>query len=206
MFFTDEEAGQRHEVRHGLNKYATDVSNYTRGSVTAFPQIQSELLRNHYFRSAWVKRFAWAVPSKSAVTAIVAGGPVVEIGAGTGYWSMLLRHMGCDVLAYDRTPYENDWCSFTWSEVNQGSAETAAAHSDRSLFLCWPPYNTPMASAALAAYKGNRLYYIGEGYGGCTGDDQFHGMLVASWSQPLVISLPQFSGIGDNLFVYERVR
>ncbi len=34
-------------------------------------------------RAALVRRYAWAVPTRSAVLAIVARGPVVEIGAGS---------------------------------------------------------------------------------------------------------------------------
>lgn len=31
---------------------------------------------------------------------------IVEVGAGTGYWSLLLSDSGCDVMAVDKTPRE----------------------------------------------------------------------------------------------------
>jgi hypothetical protein len=52
------------------------------------------------------RMYSWAVPTDEAIAAIANASPfgVVEVGAGTGYWAMLLRHRGVDVLAYDRTP------------------------------------------------------------------------------------------------------
>lgn len=48
--------------------------------------------------------FAWSVPSSEAIEAIVdrSKGGVCEIGAGTGYWAMLIRKRGLKVVAYDR--------------------------------------------------------------------------------------------------------
>lgn len=192
------------EVSDGLLQYANDVVAYVEGS-KQFPTIPSHLLNDFYFRDAWVKKFAWAVPSKDAQIVIATGGPVLEIGAGTGFWSLLLRRIGCDVLACDANPHINDWCSFGWTDVIKGGPEMAAAHPERSLFLCWPPYNETMAYDALSAYTGNKLYYVGEGYGGCTADDAFH-ELLNEWSRRLVIPLPQFRGIRDHLFVFERRR
>ena len=48
---------------------------------------------------------AFAVPSGSVLDRIASIAPrIVEIGAGTGYWSALLRLRGVDALAYDADP------------------------------------------------------------------------------------------------------
>lgn len=52
--------------------------------------------------------YAFGVPTDAALDAIAARGPVVELGAGTGYWAALLRQAGCDVVAYDITPPSRD--------------------------------------------------------------------------------------------------
>ena len=57
--------------------------------------------------SALQHAFAHAVPSAEALDAVAAlDTPVVEIGAGTGYWAALLEQRGVDVVALDATPPE----------------------------------------------------------------------------------------------------
>jgi len=48
--------------------------------------------------------YAYAVPSKNSLQTLKALGPLVEIGAGTGYWASLLQKMGVDIVAYDKLP------------------------------------------------------------------------------------------------------
>src|SRR5579885_3340312 len=47
------------------------------------------------------ERWAWAVPDEKAIKTLVEHSPVVEIGAGTGYWARLATEAGGDVVAYD---------------------------------------------------------------------------------------------------------
>jgi hypothetical protein len=110
-----------------------------------------------------------------------------------------LEQKGIDVLCYDQeTPSKG------WFEVSAGSVEKAAEHSDRALLLCWPPYDEPMAADCLSQYSGDVLVYVGEGYGGCTGDDRFHDMLSAEWKEVEHVCIPQWSGIHDYLTIYRR--
>lgn len=161
------------------------------------------------FRQEWTAAYAWAIPSEEALATIKKYGPIVEIGAGTGYWAHLLRQRGVDILAYDRNPppnegnfhHKNAKC---WTTVEHGGPGIAAAHSDRTLFLCWPPYDTPMAADCLAAYTGKTVIYIGESWGGCTGDNKFFAELDANWEQVEEVDIPQYSWIHDYLYVYRR--
>ena len=43
-----------------------------------------------------------------ALLALAARAPLLEIGAGTGYWAHRLRGMGVDILAYDLEPPGTD--------------------------------------------------------------------------------------------------
>ena len=113
--------------------------------------------------------------------------PIVEIGAGSGYWAMCLSQLGADVIAYDRHPPEegtpwwepaNPWFEREWFQVREGDAECARHHPDRSLLLCWPPPGNPMAAAALSMYRdagGHTLIYIGDR--ASSGDHEFHSVL-----------------------------
>jgi hypothetical protein len=186
-------------------------------------------------RKELVKPYSWAITDPAAVAFVVehCGPRVVEVGAGTGYWAWQLSQRGVDVVAYDKAPPDmepNDWHCHryddvrpvgtreTWHPVLRGDGPSVSAvHSDRTLFLCWPPYGDEMAADTLAAYSGDRLVYIGEGYGGCTGDGRFHAMLgdrydedepqypPASWREVATHRPVQWWGLHDWISVYERL-
>uniref|UniRef100_A0AAV1UJU6 Uncharacterized protein n=1 Tax=Peronospora matthiolae TaxID=2874970 RepID=A0AAV1UJU6_9STRA len=46
-------------------------------------------------------RYSWAIPDERALQIIKHYGPIVEMGAGSGYWARLLQDRGVDVVAYD---------------------------------------------------------------------------------------------------------
>lgn len=137
-------------------------------------------------RRALVKAYSWAVPTPTDLSWLLGrldGRGVVEVGAGTGYWAWQLSQLEVDVLAFDAEPCgETQYCGPTrYHPVHAGDASSAAAHPDRALLLCWPPYSDPLAAAALRLYSGDLLVYVGEGSGGCCADDGFFEELEADW-------------------------
>ncbi|DAZ92755.1 TPA: hypothetical protein N0F65_000580, partial [Lagenidium giganteum] len=48
--------------------------------------------------------YAYATPTEEALATIAKYAPLVEMGAGTGYWSSLLQAKDVDILAYDKCP------------------------------------------------------------------------------------------------------
>lgn len=164
------------------------------------------LLKPTRRRYELVTTHAWAVPSVEAIDMIVKHSPagVVEIGAGTGYWARLLRERGLFVMAFDEAPHDNPQAQGTWSPVEKGGPEKAALWPQLTLFLCWPPYNLPMAHECLRAYSGSTVAYVGEGYGMATGDDAFHDELEDNWDLIDEVALPRWFGIRDDLHIYKR--
>lgn len=159
----------------------------------------------YQWRMPLVTRYSWAIPNEAALSALAGLGSIVEIGAGLGYWTSLLQQRGVDVVAYDAEPEGNKWCKGTaWCDVLVGGPEKAAEHSDRALFLCWPPFEDPMASQALQYYQGQTVAYIGEGSGGCTADDAFHAALRQDWTLTAEVEIPQWVGMHDSLMIYTR--
>lgn len=182
------------------------------------------------------RRFSFAVPNSAALDAITEHSPggVVEIGAGGGYWAMLLQRRGVDVVAYDPQPPgvgDSDWHSGTaWTAVHLGDHTQTAEHPTRTLLLCWPSYDEPWPAQALEAFDGETVVYIGEGPGGCTADDRFHALLgepsncwhydddyneppclddcsanvTPLFSNIADVAIPQWAGIHDQLRVYRR--
>jgi hypothetical protein len=158
-------------------------------------------------RREFTAKYSWAIPNDEAIAAIVACGPVVEIGAGSGYWAKLISDAGGDIIAFDESGKHGYDFDEQWFPVQFGSVEKAAEHSDRALMLCWPNYDSPFAMDCLQAYTGDTVIYIGEGGWGCTADDDFHAELEDSGKWELQeddVDIPQWAGIHDNLWIYKR--
>jgi hypothetical protein len=112
------------------------------------------------------RSYAWSVPTPEALQCIAQHAHphgLVEIGAGTGYWTRLLHSCcGVDVVAYDQTPcidldhavsegsdrqerlngfhaLAHGGNALPFAQVLRGDASRAADHPERCLFLCWPP-------------------------------------------------------------------
>jgi len=148
-------------------------------------------------------KYAYAVPNARAIKRIAMFSPIVEMGAGTGYWALLLKQAGAVVDAFDNGSYKPKVRHYF---VQAGDAKilTKAKYADYALFLCWPPYATRMAYQCLKQYTGNRLLYVGESQGGCTGCDWFHALLRREWECTDTIGIPQWSGLHDYLSIYNR--
>jgi hypothetical protein len=132
--------------------------------------------------------FSWSICSPGDVAWIkerLDGRGVVEPGAGGGYWAWQLAQAGVDVVACD----PQDWSENKhfegdpWFPVTRGDHRAVKRHPDRSLLLCWPTYSDGWAANALRAYKGDQLFYAGEGQGGCCADDEFFSLLDSGWEQ-----------------------
>jgi hypothetical protein len=162
-------------------------------------------------REMCLERFAWAVPSSNAIAAIAAlRRPIVEIGAGNGYWAYLLRQLGVLSDAFDRDPPPQDRL---WSTVIEGTEEvlqTGAWSGDCALMLCWPPYGSEMAERCLEKFAGDTLIHIGE-WAGCTAREEFYDLLPcqlgesrSGWTLTNTVDIPQWLGIHDYLSIFSR--
>lgn len=164
----------------------------------------SSRFESYTLRRRLVSRYAWAVPNDEALGMLARCGPLVEIGAGGGYWAMLLRERGADVLAFDIEPHENHWVKRGWSPVERGGPEVLPALGNaRALFLCWPPMSD-LALTCLARFRGDTVAYVGEHQGGCCADDSFFGALERIYEQVEECHLPQWPGIHDYLSVWKK--
>ncbi len=91
------------------------------------------------WRTCICSYFAWAVPNDAALQTLLNLGPLVEIGAGTGYWAWLLTRLGADVIAYDLADsHEGQGYRFKHQLVRNGGSEVLKSSGQRALLLCWP--------------------------------------------------------------------
>jgi hypothetical protein len=163
-------------------------------------------------RRELVDRFAWAIPTDDALAAVARHAPLLDAGAGTGYWAALLQARGADVVATDLAPpaagAANEWhrrARRRWTEVAQASAvEAVRRHRDRTLLLCWPPYDDDASSwVPLRAYRGDVLVYVGD-RSGASGSVRFHRELALNWTLVEEVPLPHWPRLEDRVLVYRR--
>ena len=191
--------------RHFQEPYLVNFQTF---DIESFRLDKGAHFRAYGVRTRCVHRYAFAVPSDDALATIATWGPIVQMGAGTGYWAWLLqRDYGVDILPYDIAPPmrgANYWFKRReFVPILPGTPETLSQHPDRTLFLCWPPMSD-MAESCLQHYPGRTVIYIGEGDGGCTADDAFFARLEAEWDEVVDLAIPQWEYIHDALTVYQR--
>lgn len=144
--------------------------------------------------------YAYAIPSPETidwVSAFCDDRPVLELGAGRGYWAAQLARSGLVVEAYDSEPPDQvDNVSFpraagqrdVWYPVGSAGSpvECTAGRAGHVLLLCWPPgWGSTMATEALAAFEqvgGDRLIFIGEPRGGMNATGSFFDSLTEGWT------------------------
>jgi len=147
-----------------------------------------------------VKIYSWAIPSREALDRLAEAGRVVEIGGGRGYWAGVVNALGGNIDSYDKKPPAGQ----LFHPVMKGGAEKAGIGSYEALFICWPPFDTPMAAESLRNFKGNLIFYVGEEAGGCTGDLFFHQQIIQRYTLVKRIKIPNWEGIRDYFFEFHR--
>lgn len=111
--------------------------------------------------SSLVEKYAWAIPDGRALDIIAAFAPLIEVGAGKGYWARLLQGRGVDIIPFDKfLPSKKAM----WTPVRRGGPEVlSTAHaSGRALLLCYPDEAESMAAACLDHFTGEYIIHVGE--------------------------------------------
>ena len=154
-------------------------------------------------------KYSWGIPTSEAIAEMASYSPIVEIGAGNGYWAHLLRKGGVQITAFDNFSLnfndENKFREF-WSNVLPGNEKSVLEHQDKTLFLCWPQDNNSMAADILSLYEGQYLIYLGEARGGATANEDFFDQLEKDFILTKSIKVPNWPGYSDRLNFYKRKR
>jgi len=139
-----------------------------------------------------VARYSEAVPTRAVIERLAALGPIIEVGAGGGYWARLLRDVGGDIIATDlEKPEANSWYGGVtpWTDVQQATATDAVIeHPERVVFSCWPPRPNGYMADVLDITTQKMLALITNGRV-AFGEDPMYDRLERSWTL----------GGGDNI-------
>ncbi|GAQ85698.1 hypothetical protein KFL_002490160 [Klebsormidium nitens] len=171
---------------------------------------------NHLAFDAIRQQIAWSVPTLPVLRYMVQtapGGRILDVGAGTGYWSALLAGLGADVKAVDNFSWwprqgkvsEEDSPEvrleaqrplyFDIQDADAADYVSVANAEKRALFFSWPkgvmrPY--------LQGYTGDVIFWVGEQ---ATAD----GVRSTEWVMDHRMEIPQWPGSNDFFAAYRRM-
>lgn len=163
--------------------------------------------RNYEVRNTFINKFGFCILTDEIAKTVATYGPLIEIGAGSGYWAHEIRCAGGDIIATDPGTGSyagNGGWKNPWIEIERiGGVEAVTKYPERNLLTVWPDYSGAWAYETLCAFKGSTVLYAGENRG-CTADDDFHDFLEKHFEEIEVINVPQFNGIHDYLGIWRR--
>lgn len=158
-----------------------------------------------------IGKYGYAIPNEDALLALAQLAPLIEVGAGAGYWTRLLRDRGVDIDAYDQAPVgsgiHNSWTmpDEPWAQVAVGGVEIARSSPARTLFLCWPERGPFGAPTLIGAYGGEKLALVTDGPVKVGSDPLYH-LLESDWTLDQSVAIPRFPYRFDSLMIWTRNR
>lgn len=192
-------AGEEGCISHGLtiNSLYRDV--FTPEQFTKMSKLRRYINLN----------LCWAIPAPATIEYIKSLNlPIVEIGAGSGYFGGLIKNRGVDIVMVDDN--SDDFYGQNPGIIKQEGVEYLSSHdgcADRALFLCWA--REDWIDQVLVAFRGDTVIWIGElSYldphdgleDGCTG----HLHNKSGWREEARRHIPTWPGMHDLLIVYKR--
>jgi hypothetical protein len=175
-----------------------DLFNWMTGDLDDYRQSRE-------VRDAFISQFGFAILDRGLSRGLAQFSPLIEVGAGTGYWSYELRKEGIEVVATDLAPGARYGFTRSWVDVEAIDGVSAVLkYPDHTLLMVWPDYNVPRSADVLKAYTGKTVIYVGEGDGGCTGCDEFHAILEERFEVLREVRLYRFHYMHDRAWIYER--
>lgn len=139
---------------------------------------------------------------------------ILEVGAGSGFLSSCLKDKGLQVTAVDKAVQRNSYgFKKKYCEIIEDDAKTFLRKNKDFydvVYMSWPDYESNFAHDVLKSMtKGQTLVYIGESYGGCTGNDLFFDLLeqktilLEGKTQKFQKYTSCWPGVHDRVYCYQ---
>ena len=148
------------------------------------PKLKSFHIGSIQLRQKFIEKMGFAYVSWRWVNPLVSWigeRKVLEVMSGKGTLAYALQEKGVNVIATDDFSWhENMKWNSLWTKITDMDALTAIETYGEEcdvLIMSWAPYNKPIGYEVLQKYHevnpNGILLVIGEGYGGCTADNNF---------------------------------
>jgi hypothetical protein len=157
-------------------------------------------------RDEWIEKFGFAIPCAELLDELARAAHVIEVGAGSGYMTRLMRHRGIRVTGSD--PCHGDHGFETGAhddEQVKASGKTMVRRYPRSTVFCsWPTLRATWFRQMLKAMGiGQRLVVIREG--ACAEESAWQ-YLDDCFDETAVIDIPAFAFMHDYASVHVKKR
>jgi len=118
----------------------------------------------HLLRDKVINKFGFGLPSRELLDVLEQHQPIVEIGAGTGYFTKLMKNRGIDVIGTDIGIGQRFAAGSLDPQQLRMQAKTAVRrYRDRTVFCSWPSlWETWFRQALRAMRIGQKLIVIEE--------------------------------------------
>ncbi|KIX02949.1 uncharacterized protein Z518_06499 [Rhinocladiella mackenziei CBS 650.93] len=170
---------------------------------------------SHHMLPVYMHHFGCVAPSWESLQVIVklaSGRSVLDMGSGNGYWSLMLRRLGLNVIAVDsgQSRWRTTWIADTIVTDGIQYLRKRGGCPSVVLLLVYPIVGGGFTRKVLDAYTGNVVCVAGTQNGnGYTG---FKDMMVdeylmtqkQGWEKVCQVPLPSFAGKDDALFAFRR--
>lgn len=157
-------------------------------------------------RDEWIKRFGFAIPCAELLDELAKARHVIDVGAGTGYMTRLMRNRGIAVLGAD-TGVGQHWFDVACHDPQQlrGHAKTMARrYRDSTVFCSWPTLHATWFRQMLKAMMiGQKLVVIREN--ACAEDSAWQ-YLDDCFNDLATIHIPAFEHMNDYASVHVKKR
>ena len=209
------------------NAETSNSTGYGTGG-RAKPMVDGEIERWRNHQREWACRlYAYATPDNATLNYLKKHGPLVEVGAGTGYWASLLLSMSSNeadsslndvnkkampiITPFDKYAggkdgenlYHQDTRRFTKVLSGDECVLKNKKFENHTLFLYYPPPDSDMAYECVKRFKGQKVVYIGE-FEGTTGNLKFEKYLFTNFRLSARRDLPKFPDQNCMLTVWRR--
>lgn len=174
-----------------------------------------EMISGELVRDRHIREHGYVKITDEIVTALVANGPWLEIGAGPGALAEAIKKAGGRVVATDNYSWtgKNMQVRGNWvgqhGKVYKAEAAHAATWIRRrpsiGLLTSWPYMDSMAFDAASLLVPGQKLAYIGENRGGCTASTEFFDLMDAKFEIIDGAGVDQFYGLHDHLTIFRRL-
>jgi len=144
-------------------------------------------------RGQLTSRYAHACPDLQLITSL-ASHPVVELGAGSGYWARLVHDSGGDIAALDNASRSSPMIG-VWYSVEFGDESRLTEFEDRTLLIVMPgrPGN---ADRFVRVWGGERLVVVTRGGFPFAEDPSFHETAISDGGWEMVEDRPIPEAVG----------